>query len=82
MTIEFGMSKTTPDNLAHLHEARIAALDRGANSTSDDVESAVLSILTSTVTIARVKERASASDQQKLIEVIDAEVDAVRADRP
>ena len=76
------MSKTNPDNLAHLHGAHIAAFCRAANSTSEDVESAVLSILTSTATIARVKERASASHQLKLIDVIDAEVDAVRADRP
>ena len=75
------MSKTTPDNLAHLHGPRIAALHRAANSTSEDVESAVFSILTSTATIARVKDRASVSDQQELIEAIDAEVDAERADR-
>lgn len=82
VTVELRMSKTTADNLAHLQAARIAALNPAADPTVEDVGSAVLTILTSTAAIARVKERASASDQQELIDVIDAEVDAVRADRP
>ena len=82
VTVELRMSKTTADNLANLQAARIAATSPAANSPMEDVGSAVLTLLTSTAAIARVKERASASDQQELIDVIDTEVDAVRADRP
>ena len=77
------MSKATADNLAHVEAARIAALNAGtACPTSKDVGSAVLTVLTSIAAIARVKERASASDQQELMDLVEAEVDAARADRP
>jgi len=81
VTVELRMSKATADKLAHLEAARIAALNPGAART-EDVGSAVLTILTSIATIDRVKERASALDQQELLELIDGEVDAARADRP
>ena len=76
------MSRATADKLAHLEAERIAALNPGvACPATEDVGSAVLTILTSIAAIARVKERASALDQQELIELIDEEVDAARADR-
>ena len=83
MTVELRMSKATADKLAHLEAARIAALNPGtACPATEDVGSAVLTILTSIAAIDRVKERASASDQQKLIDLIEDEVDAARADSP
>lgn len=83
VTVELRMSRATADNLAHLEAARIAALNPGRpGPASEDVGSAVLTILTSMAAIARVKERASASDQQELMNLVEAEVDAVRADRP
>ena len=83
VTVELRMSKATADNLAHVEAARIAALNPGtACPASEDVGSAVLTILTSIAAIARVKERASASDQQELMDLVEAEVDAARADRP
>ena len=76
------MSRATADKLAYLEAERIAALNPGvACPAAEDVGSAVLTILTSIAAIARVKERASALDQQELIELIDEEVDAARADR-
>ena len=60
-----------------------AALNPGTDCpASGDVGSAVLTILTSIAAVARVKERASASDQQKLMDLVETEVDAARADRP
>ena len=83
VTVELRMSKATADKLAHLEAARIAALNPGtACPTTEDVGSAVLTILTSTAAIARVKKRASASDQQELIDLVEEEVDATRAGRP
>ena len=83
VTVELRMSKTTADRLAHLEAARIAALNPDTPfSTTEDVGSAVLTILTSMAAIARVKERTSDSDQQELIDLIEDEVDAARAGRP
>ena len=77
------MSKVAADNLAHAEAVRIAAFHRGTDRpASEDVGSAVLTILTSMAAIARVKERASASSQQELMDLVEAEVDAARADRP
>lgn len=76
------MSRATADKLARLEAERIAELNPDvASPAAEDVGSAVLTILTSIAAIARVKERASALDQQELIDLIDDEVDAVRADR-
>ena len=76
------MSRATADKLANLEAERIAALNSDvARPAAEDVGSAVLTILTSIAAIARVKERASALDQQELMELIDGEVDAARADR-
>ena len=82
VTVELRMSRATAEKLAHLEAERIAALNPGvACPAAEDVGSAVLTILTSIAAIARVKERASALDQQELIDLIDDEVDAARADR-
>ena len=71
-----------PQRLAHLEAEAIAALNRVWRvPAAEDVGSAVLTILTSIAAIARVKEHASALDQQELIDLIDDEVDAARADR-
>ena len=83
VTVELRMSKATADNLAHLEATRMAALDPDATCpATEDVGSAVLTILTSIAAIARVKERASASDQQDIIDLIEDEVNAARAGRP
>ena len=55
------MSKTTADHLAHAEAARIAALNPDTPcSATEDVGSAVLTILSSIAAITRVKERTSA----------------------
>ena len=83
VTVELRMNKTTADRLAHLEAARIAALNPDTPfSTTEDVGSAVLTILTSMAAIARVKERTGDSDQQELMDLIEDEVDSARAGRP
>ncbi len=80
--MELHMSRATADRLAHLEAERLAAPDSGEEPPSEeDVGSAVLNILDSAATISRVKERAGESDQQELMDLIDEEVDAVRAGR-
>lgn len=76
------MSKATADNLAHTESSRIAALNPGRTGLPEDVGSAVLGILSSVAAISRVKERVAALDQQEVMDLIDREVDAVRAGRP
>ena len=59
------------------------ALEPGcADLPVDDVGSAVRGILSSVATISRVKERAAAYDQETVMDLIDSEVAAARADRP
>ncbi len=83
VTIELHMSKEDADKLASLEKARVAALNPDKECpAADDVGTAVLSILSSMAAIARTKERTSTSDQQELMDLIDDEVDAVRAGRP
>ena len=83
VTVELRMSKATADNLARLVTSQIAELNPGTPcSTKENAGSAVLTIVSSAVAIARVKERASASDQQEIIDLIEDEVSAARADRP
>ena len=83
VTVELRMSKATADNLAHAETCRIAALQPGRNDLpAEDVGSAVLGILSSVAAINRVKERAAASDQQDVMDLIAREVDAARARRP
>ena len=77
------MSKTTADHLAHAEAARIAPLNPDTPcSATEDVGSAILTILSSIAAITRVKERTSASDQQEIIDLVEDEVNAARADRP
>ena len=82
VTVELRMSKATADNLTRAERSRIAGLnpDRG-DLPAEDLGSAVLNILSSVAAINAVKERAAALDQQALMDIIDREVDAARADR-
>ena len=83
VTVELRMSKATADNLARLVTAQMAELNPGTPcSTKENAGSAVLTIVSSAAAIARVKERASASDQQEIIDLIEDEVSAARVDRP
>lgn len=82
VTVELRMGRTTADRLAYLEAERLAATGSGEGCPSEaDVGSAVLNILDSAAAIARVRERAGESDQQELMDLIDEEVDAVRAGR-
>lgn len=77
------MSKAIADNLAHAECSRISALNPERNDLpAEDIGSAVLGILSSVAVISRVKERAAAFDQREVMDLIDKEVDAARADRP
>ena len=83
VTIELHMSKADAETLASLEKARMAALNPARECpAADDVGSAVLGILSAMAAIARVKERMSKFDQQELMDLIDDEVDAVRAGHP
>ena len=83
VTVELRMSKATADNLARLVTEEVAELDPGTPcSTSQDVGSAVLTVVSSAVAVARVKECASGSDQQEVMDLIEDEVSAARAGRP
>ena len=83
VTVELRMSKAAADNLARLVTARTAELNPGTPcSTKENVGTAVLTVVSSAAAVARVKERASASDQQEIIDLIEDEVSAARADRP
>ena len=83
VTVELRMSKAAADNLARLVTEEVAELnpDRPC-STKEDVGSAVLTVVSSAAAVARVKQRASASDQQEIIDLIEDEVNAARAGRP
>ena len=83
VTVELRMSKATADNLARLVTAQMAELNSDTScSIEESVGSAVLTVVSSAAAIARVKERASASDQQEIIDFIEDEVSAARAGRP
>jgi hypothetical protein len=83
VTVELRMSKATADILARLVTSQVAELNPGTPcSAKENAGSAVLTIVSSAAAIARVKERASASDQQEIIDLIEDEVSAARADRP
>ena len=83
VTVELRMSKATADNLARLVTAQMAELNPDTPcSTGESVGSAVLTVVSSAAAIAQVKERASASDQQEVIDLIEDEVSAARAGRP
>ena len=83
VTVELRMSKSTADNLANVECSRSAGPNPGRTDLpAEDVGSAVLGIVTSVAAINRVKERSAALDQRELMDAIDREVDAARADRP
>ena len=83
MTVELRMSKRMARSLAHLEASRIAALNTDLPCPdSEDVGSAVLTILSSVAAIGRVKERVAAFDQQEIMAIIDDEVNFARAGRP
>ena len=83
VTVELKMSRETAKNLAYAETCRLAALNPERDvHPSEDVGSAVLGIMSSIQTISRVKERLASSDQEELMDLIDNEVDAVRASRP
>ena len=76
------MSKATASALAHAEHSRLSAPNPGSEDLPDDVGSAVLGILGSVAAIHQVKERTADLDQQRVMDDIDAEVDAARAGRP
>ena len=77
------MSKATVDNLAHAGCSSLETPNSGpADVPTDDVGSAVLAILSSVAAISRVKERVASFDQREVMDLVDNEVDAVRAGRP
>ena len=66
VTVELRMSKATADNFARLVTSQMAEFSPGTPfSAKENAGSAVLTIVSSAAAIARVKERASASDQRK-----------------
>lgn len=80
VTVELRMSKATAENLVHAECSRTAALNPGRPR--QDLGSAVLGIIASVAAIERVKARSAGLDQDELMELIDGEVNAARADRP
>lgn len=81
--VELRMSKLAAKNLAYAETFRVAALNAGHTELpTNDVGSAILGILSSVATINPVKDRVAACDQQEIMDLIDREVDAVRARRP
>lgn len=77
------MSRAMAKNLAHVESCRIAALNPGRKSPpAEDSGSAVLGILSSVAAIDRVKDRVASLHQSEVMELIDSEVDVVRARRP
>ena len=83
VSVELRMSKATADNLAHAGCSSLETPNsRPADVPTDDVGSAVLAILSSVAAISRVKERVASFDQREVMDLVDNEVDAVRAGRP
>ena len=83
VTVELCMSKAAADNLALIESSRVAGLNPDRSDLpAENAGSAVLGILSSIVAIGRVKERVAALDQREIMNLIDDEVDAVRANRP
>ena len=83
ITIELRMSQATAENLAHVGACRYSKPKYERDSEQAiDVGSAVLEILSSVVAIKRIKDRVATSNQGELMDLIDSEVDAVRARRP
>ena len=78
-----GASKATAGNLADAKCSRIASLNQERTDVpADAVGPAVVGNQSSVATINRVKQRTAAFDQREVMDIIDREVDAARADRP
>ena len=77
--VELRMSMAMAQRLAQCEGRKATVL--GSDGPAANVGSALLGIVASVDTVARVKERAADCDQQELMQIIDEEVDAVRASR-
>lgn len=82
VTVELRMSEDQAGNLAELETARIAELNPNGPQRTENVGSAVLTLLASVLAIGRVKERLKTADQQAIMDLIDDEVASERASRP
>ncbi len=77
------MSRALAGDLAGLESERLSGLEPNRlDMQSGDVGSAMLTILSSALAVRRVKERLSTMDQQVLMELIDDEAAAARANCP
>ncbi|MCY3931302.1 MAG: hypothetical protein OXH70_06270 [Acidobacteria bacterium] len=82
VTVELRMSEDQAGDLAKLETSRIAELNPDIAQPTENVGSAVLTLLASVLAIGRVKERLRTADQQEIMHLIDDEVAAERASRP
>ena len=83
VTAELRMSKVTANRLARLFTAQMGEINSDTRcSTEKNLSSAVLTAVSSAAAVARAKERASALDQQEVIDLIKGEASAARAGRP
>ena len=78
--VELRMSMAMAQRLVQC-EGRKATVLGSDGGPAANVGSALLGIVASVDTVARVKERAADCDQQELMQIIDEEVDASRASR-
>ena len=76
------MSESTASALAQGEHSRLASLNPDHHDLPDDVGSAVLAILGSAAAIQRAKERNANLDQQRVMDLVDGEVNAARAGGP
>ena len=67
--------------LAQGETARAAELGSDHADRAANVDSALMDIVASVDVVAHVKERTAGCDQQELMQIIDEEVDVVRASR-
>ena len=82
VSVELRMSKATADDLARLGTACTAAPDLDAPGPgTENVGSAVLTIVSSAAAVAGVKKRAGVRDQREIVDLIEDEVRAARAGR-
>ena len=75
------MSMAMPKRLVQGETARAAELGSDHAGIAANVGSALTGIVASVDVVARVKERTAGCDQQELMQIIDEEVDVVRARR-
>ncbi len=97
ITVELRMSRAVAESLARAEALRAAALDDDlaglsgkkpdgwrdcARATSEDIGSVVLRLLGPVSAVGRVKARIASLDQGEVTNLIDREVEAVRASCP